>query len=225
MNNIIMKLEDIDKFYMETGNKLHILKKLNLEVKRGEFVSILGKSGSGKSTLLNIMGLLDKIDGGKIWIDNKEVSSLNEMERNNIKNHFLGFVFQFHYLMSEFTALENVMIPALLNNFKNKAEIEKEAKELLEIVGLAERMKHKPNQLSGGEKQRVAIARAMINKPKLILADEPTGNLDEDTGELIFSLFRKINKEHNQSIVVVTHARDLSQVTDRQVYLKKGVLE
>ena len=225
MNNIIMKLEDIDKFYMETGNKLHIVKKLNLEVKRGEFVSILGKSGSGKSTLLNIMGLLDKIDGGKIWIDNKEVSSLNEMERNNIKNHFLGFVFQFHYLMSEFTALENVMIPALLNNFKNKVEIEKEAKELLEIVGLAERIKHKPNQLSGGEKQRVAIARAMINKPKLILADEPTGNLDEDTGELIFSLFRKINKEHNQSIVVVTHARDLSQVTDRQIYLKRGVLE
>ena len=225
MNNIIMKLEDIDKFYMETGNKLHILKKLNLEVKRGEFVSILGKSGSGKSTLLNIMGLLDKIDGGKIWIDDKEVSSLNEMERNNIKNHFLGFVFQFHYLMSEFTALENVMIPALLNNFKNKAEIEKEAKELLEIVGLAERMKHKPNQLSGGEKQRVAIARAMINKPKLILADEPTGNLDEDTGEMIFSLFRKINKERNQSIVVVTHARDLSQVTDRQIYLKRGVLE
>ena len=225
MNNIIMKLEDIDKFYMETGNKLHILKKLNLEVKRGEFVSILGKSGSGKSTLLNIMGLLDKIDGGKIWIDDKEVSSLNEIERNNIKNHFLGFVFQFHYLMSEFTALENVMIPALLNNFKNKTEIEKEAKELLEIVGLAERMKHKPNQLSGGEKQRVAIARAMINKPKLILADEPTGNLDEDTSELIFSLFRKINKEHNQSIVVVTHARDLSQVTDRQVYLKRGVLE
>ena len=225
MNNIIMKLEDIDKFYVETGNKLHILKKLNLEVKRGEFVSILGKSGSGKSTLLNIMGLLDKIDGGKIWIDDKEVSSLNETERNNIKNHFLGFVFQFHYLMSEFTALENVMIPALLNNFKNKSEIEKEAKELLEIVGLAERMKHKPNQLSGGEKQRVAIARAMINKPKLILADEPTGNLDEDTGEMIFSLFRKINKERNQSIVVVTHARDLSQVTDRQIYLKRGVLE
>ena len=225
MNNMIIKLEDVDKFYMETGNKLHILKKLNLEVKRGEFVSILGKSGSGKSTLLNIMGLLDKIDGGKIWIDDKEVSSLNETERNNIKNHFLGFVFQFHYLMSEFTALENVMTPALLNNFKNKAEIEKEAKELLEIVGLAERMKHKPNQLSGGEKQRVAIARAMINKPKLILADEPTGNLDEDTGEMIFSLFRKINKERNQSIVVVTHARDLSQVTDRQIYLKRGVLE
>ena len=223
--DIIMKLEDVDKFYNETGHKLHILRKLNLEVKKGEFVSILGKSGSGKSTLLNVMGLLDKIDSGKIWINDREVSSLSEDERNNIKNHFLGFVFQFHYLMSEFTALENVMIPALLNNFKNKNVIEKEAKNLLEIVGLAERMKHKPNQLSGGEKQRVAIARAMINKPSLILADEPTGNLDEDTSEMIFSLFKKINKEHNQSIVVVTHARDLSQVTDRQIYLKKGILE
>ena len=223
--DIIMKLEDVDKFYNETGHKLHILRKLNLEVKKGEFVSILGKSGSGKSTLLNVMGLFDKIDSGKIWINDREVSSLSEDERNNIKNNFLGFVFQFHYLMSEFTALENVMIPALLNNFKNKNVIEKEAKNLLEIVGLAERMKHKPNQLSGGEKQRVAIARAMINKPSLILADEPTGNLDEDTSEMIFSLFKKINKEHNQSIVVVTHAKDLSQVTDRQIYLKKGILE
>ena len=223
--DIIMKLEDVDKFYNETRHKLHILRKLNLEVKKGEFVSILGKSGSGKSTLLNVMGLLDKIDSGKIWINDREVSSLSEDERNNIKNNFLGFVFQFHYLMSEFTALENIMIPALLNNFKNKNVIEKEAKNLLEIVGLAERMKHKPNQLSGGEKQRVAIARAMINKPSLILADEPTGNLDEDTSEMIFSLFKKINKEHNQSIVVVTHARDLSQVTDRQIYLKKGILE
>ena len=223
--DIIMKLEYVYKFYNETGHKLHILRKLNLEVKKGEFVSILGKSGSGKSTLLNVMGLLDKIDSGKIWINDREVSSLSEDERNNIKNNFLGFVFQFHYLMSEFTALENVMIPALLNNFKNKNVIEKEAKNLLEIVGLAERMKHKPNQLSGGEKQRVAIARAMINKPSLILADEPTGNLDEDTSEMIFSLFKKINKEHNQSIVVVTHARDLSQVTDRQIYLKKGILE
>ena len=223
--DIIMKLEDVDKFYNETGHKLHILRKLNLEVKKGEFVSILGKSGSGKSTLLNVMGLLDKIDSGKIWINDREVSSLSEDERNNIKNNFLGFVFQFHYLMSEFTALENIMIPALLNNFKNKNVIEKEAKNLLEIVGLAERMKHKPNQLSGGEKQRVAIARAMINKPSLILADEPTGNLDEDTSEMIFSLFKKINKDHNQSIVVVTHARDLSQVTDRQIYLKKGILE
>ena len=225
MNNIIMKLEDIDKFYMETGNKLHILKKLNLEVKRGEFVSILGKSGSGKSTLLNIMGLLDKIDGGKIWIDNKEVSSLNEMERNNIKNHFLGFVFQFHYLMSEFTALENVMIPALLNNFKNKVEIEKEAKELLEIVGLAERIKHKPNQLSGGEKQRVAIASALLSNKKILIFDEPTSGLDYINMIELSRLIEKI-AEQNVVIFIITHDYEfLCQISDEVLYFDKQGLK
>ncbi len=224
MNNI-MELKNINKFYSETGNKLHILRDLNLEVKKGEFLSILGRSGSGKSTLLNIMGLLDKVDSGEIWINEKIISSLNEDERNKIKNNFLGFVFQFHYLLNEFTALENVMIPALLNNFSNKKEIEEEARKLLEVVGLGDRLKHKPNQLSGGEKQRVAIARAMINKPSLILADEPTGNLDEETSEVIFSLFKKLNKEFNQTVIVVTHSKDLSQITDRQLYLKKGVIE
>ena len=224
MNNI-MELKNINKFYSETGKKLHILRDLNLEIKRGEFLSILGRSGSGKSTLLNIMGLLDKVDSGEIWIDEKNVSSLNEDERNKIKNNFLGFVFQFHYLLNEFTALENVMIPALLHKFNNKKEIEEDAKKLLEVVGLGDRLKHKPNQLSGGEKQRVAIARAMINKPDLILADEPTGNLDEETSEVIFSLFKKLNKEFNQTVVVVTHSKDLSLITDRQLYLKKGVIE
>lgn len=224
MNNI-MELKNINKFYSETGNKLHILRDLNLKVKKGEFLSILGRSGSGKSTLLNIMGLLDKVDSGEIWINEKIISSLNEDERNKIKNNFLGFVFQFHYLLNEFTALENVMIPALLNNFSNKKEIEEEARKLLEVVGLGDRLKHKPNQLSGGEKQRVAIARAMINKPSLILADEPTGNLDEETSEIIFSLFKKLNKEFNQTVIVVTHSKDLSQITDRQLYLKKGVIE
>lgn len=224
MNNI-MELKNINKFYSETGNKLHILRNLNLEIKEGEFLSILGRSGSGKSTLLNIMGLLDKVDSGEIWIDKKNVSSLNEDERNKIKNNFLGFVFQFHYLLNEFTALENVMIPALLHKFNNKREIENEAKRLLEIVGLGDRLNHKPNQLSGGEKQRVAIARAMINKPAVILADEPTGNLDEETSEIIFSLFKKLNKEFNQTVIVVTHSKDLSLITDRQVYLKKGVIE
>ena len=223
MNNMIIKLEDVDKFYMETGNKLHILKKLNLEVKRGEFVSILGKSGSGKSTLLNIMGLLDKIDGGKIWIDDKEVSSLNEAERNNIKNHFLGFVFQFHYLMSEFTALENVMIPALLNNFKNKAEIEKEAKELLEIVGLAERIKHKPNQLSGGEKQRVAIARSIAPNVDLILADEPISSLDEKNSFQIMEIFKRINAKKNKTIILNLHNVEIAKkFSDKILALKNG---
>lgn len=224
MNNI-MELKNINKFYSETGNKLHILRNLNLEIKEGEFLSILGRSGSGKSTLLNIMGLLDKVDSGEIWIDKKNVSSLSEDERNKIKNNFLGFVFQFHYLLNEFTALENVMIPALLHKFNNRREIENEAKRLLEIVGLEDRLNHKPNQLSGGEKQRVAIARAMINKPAVILADEPTGNLDEETSEIIFSLFKKLNKEFNQTVIVVTHSKDLSLITDRQVYLKKGVIE
>lgn len=224
MNNI-MELKNINKFYSETANKLHILRNLNLEIKKGEFLSILGRSGSGKSTLLNIMGLLDKVDSGEIWINDKNTSSLNEDEKNKIKNNFLGFVFQFHYLLNEFSALENVMIPALLNRFNNKKEIEKDAKTLLEVVGLGDRLSHKPNQLSGGEKQRVAIARAMINEPSLILADEPTGNLDEETSEVIFSLFKKINKEFNQTVVVVTHSRDLSQITDRQVYLKKGIIE
>lgn len=224
MNNI-MELKNINKFYFETGNKLHILRNLNLEIKKGEFLSILGRSGSGKSTLLNIMGLLDKVDSGEIWIDGKNTSSLNENERNKIKNNFLGFVFQFHYLLNEFTALENVMIPALLNRFKNKKEIQKDAKNLLEVVGLGDRLSHKPNQLSGGEKQRVAIARAMINNPSLILADEPTGNLDEETSEVIFSLFKKLNNEFNQTVVVVTHSKDLSQITDRQVYLKKGSID
>ncbi len=221
---IIMKLENIDKYYEETGKKLHILRGLDLEVEEGEFVSILGRSGSGKSTLLNVMGLLDNVDNGKIYINEKEVSNLKETEKNHIKNNFISFIFQFHYLLNEFTALENVMMPALLKNYKNKNEVEKEARKLLEIVGLDERLNHKPNQLSGGEKQRVAIARAMINKPNIILADEPTGNLDEETSEVIFSLFKKLNKEFNQTIIVVTHARDLSKITDRQLYLKKGVI-
>lgn len=221
---IIMKLKNIDKYYKETGKELHILRGLNLEVEEGEFLSILGRSGSGKSTLLNIMGLLDKADKGEIYIAEKEVSNLKEEERNYIKNNFISFIFQFHYLLNEFTALENVMIPALLKKYKNKKEIEDEAKKILEIVGLKDRMSHKPNQLSGGEKQRVAIARAMINKPNIILADEPTGNLDEETSEVIFSLFKKLNKEYKQTIIVVTHSRDLSQITDRQLYLKKGLI-
>ncbi|MDO4690625.1 MAG: ABC transporter ATP-binding protein [Fusobacterium sp.] len=225
MNNNIMELKNINKFYSETGNKLHILRNLSLDIKKGEFLSILGRSGSGKSTLLNIMGLLDSVDSGEIWINQKNAASLAEYERNKIKNYFLGFVFQFHYLLNEFTALENVMIPALLHKYKDKKEIENSAKDLLEIVGLSERLYHKPNQLSGGEKQRVAIARAMINNPNLILADEPTGNLDEETSEVIFSLFKKLNKQFNQTVVVVTHSKDLSQITDRQVYLKKGIIE
>jgi lipoprotein-releasing system ATP-binding protein len=137
----------------------------------------------------------------------------------------LGFVFQFHYLLPEFTALENVMLPALIDDFSNKSEIEKRAMELLKSVGLEERVHHKPSQLSGGEKQRVAIARALINSPKILLADEPTGNLDEETSETIFNILRNINKNRKQTIIVVTHSKDLAQISDKKLYLKKGVLE
>ena len=225
MSNEILRLENIEKYYSGSVDKLHIIRNLNLSVEEGEFISILGRSGSGKSTLLNVIGLLDKIDGGKIFIDGKEVDTLSDGEKDRLKNRMLGFVFQFHYLLPEFTALENVMLPALIDDFSNKSEIEKRAMELLKSVGLEERVYHKPSQLSGGEKQRVAIARALINSPKILLADEPTGNLDEETSETIFNILKDINKNRKQTIIVVTHSKDLAQISDKKLYLKKGVLE
>lgn len=225
MSKEILRLENIEKYYSGSVDKLHIIRNLNLSVEEGEFISILGRSGSGKSTLLNVIGLLDKIDGGKIFIDGKEVDVLSDLEKDRLKNKMLGFVFQFHYLLPEFTALENVMLPALIDDFSNKSEIEKRAMELLKSVGLEERVHHKPSQLSGGEKQRVAIARALINSPKILLADEPTGNLDEETSETIFNILRDINKNRKQTIIVVTHSKDLAQISDKKLYLKKGVLE
>ena len=225
MSKEILKLENIEKNYDGQTENLHIIRDLNLTVNEGEFISILGRSGSGKSTLLNIMGLLDKVDGGKIFIDGKEVDSLSEDEKDKIKDSMIGFVFQFHYLLPEFSALENVMLPAMISKNRSKIEIEKEATKLLELVGLKDRVAHKPSQLSGGEKQRVAIARALINKPKILLADEPTGNLDEETSEIIFKILKDINEKNNQTIIVVTHSKDLADISDRQLYLKKGILE
>ncbi len=229
MNNrdgkkVILKLDKLNKHYKDKKRDLHIIRDLDLEVTEGELVSILGKSGSGKSTLLNLIGLLDKPDTGRIYFDNVEVDNLKGTNIDQIRNEMLGFVFQFHYLLPEFTALENVMMPALAKDFNKKAEIEKRAMKLLEEVELADRAHHKPNELSGGEKQRVAIARALINSPKILLADEPTGNLDEETSERIHELFHRINKEMNQSIVVVTHSRELAKICHRRLYLKKGSL-
>lgn len=220
----ILKLEKINKIYKGKSETIHILDDLSVEIEQGELVSIVGKSGSGKSTLLNMIGILDKPDSGSIVYMGKDVSRFSEKEKNYFRNSSLGFVFQFHYLLPEFTALENIMIPALLKN-RNRAEVEKRAKEMLEGVELSERAEHKPNTLSGGEKQRVAIARAMMNSPKLILADEPTGNLDEDTSNHINQLLKKINREFGQTIVVVTHSAELASVTDRKLLLKKGKLE
>ena len=220
----ILELKNINKTYKGTSETLHILKDLDLVINEGEFVSIIGKSGSGKSTLLNVIGLLDSIDEGEIYIHGEKVDRTNHQKIDLLKNRDIGFVFQFHYLLPEFTALENVMLPALLNNFNNKKNIEEKAKKILDSIGLKERYSHKPNQLSGGEKQRVAIARALINDPKIILADEPTGNLDEETSNEIHNLFRKINRENNQIIIVVTHSRELANITDKRYSVKNGKL-
>ena len=220
----ILELKGINKTYKGSSETLHILKDLSLTIEEGEFVSIIGKSGSGKSTLLNVIGLLDSIDEGEIYIHGEKVDRNNHEKIDFLKNKDIGFVFQFHYLLPEFTALENIMLPALLNNFNDKKNIEERAKKLLDKVGLGERYNHKPNQLSGGEKQRVAIARALINNPKIILADEPTGNLDEDTSNDIHNLFKKINKENNQTIIVVTHSRELANITDKRYSVKNGKL-
>lgn len=225
MSKRILHLEHVEKYYQETGKKLHIIRDLSFTVEKGEFVTILGRSGSGKSTLLNLIGLLDKADAGLFELGGKDLSKVSEEEKNILRNEFLGFVFQFHYLLPEFSALENVMLPAMLAKKKSLKEIEERAKELLESLGLGERLEHKPNQLSGGEKQRVAIARALINNPSLLLADEPTGNLDEETSESIFDIFREINEKYGQTIIVVTHSRELARISSRQIYLKKGSLE
>ena len=221
----IIKVENLNKSYKEKKNELKIIQDLNWELNEGDFVAVLGKSGSGKSTFLNLIGILDKADSGSIFIEGQNVNDLSDAQRDKIRNKFLGFVFQFHYLLPEFTALENVMLPALAQRGVDKTKVKERATELLTDVELGERLHHKPSELSGGEKQRVAIARALMNEPKILLADEPTGNLDGETSEVIHSILHKINKEKKQTIIVVTHSEELANVCKERVYLKKGKLE
>ena len=205
----ILKLENVTKIYNTKVEEIKILNNINFEINESDLISIQGKSGSGKTTLLNILGLLDSDFNGNIYIDDKNIKSLSKTE---IRAKNIGFVFQFHYLLPEFTALENVMLPGLENKENSRVEIKNRAIELLELVGLKDRLHHYPNELSGGEKQRVAIARALINNPKIILTDEPTGNLDEHNSKNINELFLKINKEKKQSIVIVTHSKELADI-------------
>ena len=220
--NKIIELKNVNKIYKTKVENIHILKNINLAFNKGDFISIQGKSGSGKTSLLNILGLLDEPTDGEIYINGEKIHYRNEKAKTAIRNKKIGFVFQFHYLLNEFTALENVMMPALINKSMNKNEIKKKAKELLALVGLAKRVKHKPMELSGGEKQRVAIARAMINDPDIILADEPTGNLDTETSNLINELFMKINRERNQSIIIVTHSLELANLATYKYKIENG---
>ena len=222
MSDKVIELKNVNKIYKTKAEEIHILKNVNLSFSKGNFASIQGKSGSGKTTLLNILGLLDVPTNGDMLIDDKLINYKDEKIKNKIRNEKMGFVFQFHYLLNEFTALENVMMPALINKKFNKKEVREKAMELLELVGLSERVKHKPLELSGGEKQRVAIARSMINDPEIILADEPTGNLDTETSLVINNLFKKINEEKKQSIIIVTHSLELANLAEYKYKIEKG---
>ena len=222
MNNKILELKNINKVYKTKAEEIHILKDINFVARKGDFISIQGKSGSGKTTLLNIIGLLDEASNGVMEIDEKQINYKNEKIKNKIRHEKIGFVFQFHYLLNEFTALENVMIPALINKKINKKELKEKARQLLELVELGHRINHKPLELSGGEKQRVAIARALINDPKILLADEPTGNLDSDTSDIINGLFKKINEEKEQAIIIVTHSIELANMAKKRYVIKNG---
>ena len=203
---------------------LQVLKGIDLQIEKGEVVSIVGPSGAGKTTLLQIMGTLDTPDTGSVLIGDTHVTQLSQKEMARFRNQHLGFVFQFHQLLPEFTALENVMIPALIAN-RSQKETKERAKELLDFLGLSDRAEHKPNELSGGEKQRVAVARALMNKPSVILADEPSGSLDSKNKAELHQLFFDLRDQLGQTFVIVTHDEALAVLTDRTIHLKDGMIE
>ncbi|GAA4029359.1 ABC transporter ATP-binding protein [Flavobacterium cheonhonense] len=214
--------KNIHKYY----DNLQVLKGVDLHIKKGEIVSIVGASGAGKTTLLQILGTLDnatKTNNTSLEINNENVLKMNDKELSKFRNLHLGFIFQFHQLLPEFTALENVCIPAYIAG-KDKTATEAEAEKLLTYLGLAERSQHKPNELSGGEQQRVAVARALINKPAVIFADEPSGNLDTASAENLHQLFFKLRDEFGQTFVIVTHNEDLANMADRKLVMKDGLI-
>ena len=211
--------KNIHKYY----EKLHVLKGVDLHIKKGEIVSIVGASGAGKTTLLQILGTLDGFDSGALTINDQQIALLNKKQLASFRNTSLGFIFQFHQLLPEFTALENVCIPGFIKK-TNKADVEKRAKELLAFLGLTSRENHKPNELSGGEQQRVAVARALINNPAIILADEPSGNLDTESAENLHNLFFKLRDKFGQTFVIVTHNKDLAAMADRKLIMQDGTI-
>jgi len=202
-------------------NQLEVLKGIDVEISKGKITTIIGASGAGKSTLLQIIGTLDVPTAGSVLIDGQDVTALKDNELSEYRNKNIGFVFQFHHLLPEFTALENVMLPGMIKGTK-KSELEKRAKHLLTFLKLADRMTHKPSELSGGEQQRVAIARALINEPTIILADEPSGNLDSNTADELHQLFIDIKNEFNTTFVIVTHNKELSDLADEVIEMKDG---
>ena len=222
-NQPVVVARDITKIYHDGTDELQILSGVNISVDLGEMLAIVGASGSGKSTLLHILGLLDEATSGEVLIDGQSSLNFSEKERSIIRNRKLGFVYQFHHLLPEFSALDNVAMPLIVRRVPRK-DARAQAAEVLEKVGLAERMIHNPSQLSGGERQRVALARALVTQPLCLLADEPTGNLDSKTAANMFELLVRIRQDFNTAFIIVTHDQKLANLADRQLMMERGVL-
>jgi lipoprotein-releasing system ATP-binding protein len=222
MSNPLLQAVGLSKSFGE-GQRLRVLTDLDFEVARGESVAIVGQSGVGKSTLLHVLGSLDRPDVGQVLFDGTDVFALSEREQAEFRNREIGFIFQFHHLLPDFTAVENVMMPQLIRGTV-PAQAERKAKEVLGQVGLGDRLTHKPGELSGGEQQRVAVARAIVQSPRAVLADEPTGNLDPETGSEVHSLLMELNRNHQITLVIVTHNQELAGMVDRTLHLEHGHL-
>ncbi|WP_031432713.1 lipoprotein-releasing ABC transporter ATP-binding protein LolD [Methylomarinum vadi] len=222
-NDIILQCTDLRKTYVQGDLNVEVLKGVNLSVSSGERVAIMGASGSGKSTLLHLLGGLEKPSAGEVILDGENLNKINGGRLSQLRNQSLGFIYQFHHLLGEFTMLENVAMPLLIGRQSIK-QAQQQATELLKRVGLGHRIKHKPGELSGGERQRAAVARALINKPKCVLADEPTGNLDSKTAEQIYQLMLELNEELQVSFLVVTHDPDLAGRMDHVLHMEDGVI-
>ncbi|MEO2082889.1 MAG: ABC transporter ATP-binding protein [Desulfurobacteriaceae bacterium] len=219
----IIKAENLVKIYETESDRVEALRGVNIELKEGEFSLLMGASGSGKSTLLHILGTLDKPTSGKVFFRGKDLFALPERELSRFRNQKVGFVFQFHYLINELTVLENVMVPLLIGG-KKKEEAEERAKELLKSVGLGHRLSHRPFEISGGEKQRVAVARALVNSPEIVLADDPTGNLDSRTAHAVISLMKELNRELGTTFLIATHNAELESYADGIYFIKDGLI-
>lgn len=223
MSNVVLEAKNVVKHFTDGKSTVEVIKGLSLTVHAGEFISIVGSSGSGKSTLLHVLGGLDRPTEGQVWLNGQRFDHMGEAERGYLRNQHLGFVYQFHHLLPEFSALENVAMPLMLREGTHYKDVKAQAEYLLNRVGLSHRLTHKPGELSGGERQRVALARALVAKPALMMADEPTGNLDRKTAVKIFELLSDLRQEFNMAMLIVTHDEQLAQTADSILHMQDGL--